>query len=80
MQRRNTQNPRPRGLEVFVKNNNVDYALRKLKKKIAEDGIMNELKERQFYIKPSEKQRKAKAASRAREQSMLKKRKLEHGY
>ena len=80
MRRHQSKNNRPRGLEVFVKNNNVDFALRKLKKKVTEDGILIELKEKQFYVKPSEKRRKAKAASRARQQKMLNKRKLEQGY
>lgn len=78
--RQHQKEKRPRGLEVFVKNNNVDHALRKLKKKIVEDGILIELKERQFYVKPSEKRRKAKQASRARQQKMLSKRKIEQGY
>lgn len=71
---------KPKGLEVFVKNGNVDHALRKLKKKITEDGILVDYKERQFYEKPSEKRKKAKAAGRARQQKALKKRLMEHGY
>ena len=71
---------RPKGLEVFVKNGNVDQALRKLKKKITDDGILLDYKERQHYVKPSEARRKAKASSKARQQKLLKKRMLEHGY
>jgi len=70
----------PKGLEVFVKNNNVDHALRKLKKKVTEDGILVEYKERQYYEKPSDKRKKAKAASKARQQKILKKRFEECGY
>jgi len=69
-----------RGLEVFVKNNNVEQALRKLKKKVTDDGILVEYKERQHYEKPSDKRKKAKAASKARQQKLLKKRFEEHGY
>ena len=54
------------GLAVEVRNNDVNYALRKFKKKVQEAGILQELRERQQYTKPSEKRKKAKAAARAR--------------
>ena len=50
-------------LEVKVRNNNVKTALRILKKKLEQDGIMMELRERQHYKKPSQKKREAKKAS-----------------
>jgi small subunit ribosomal protein S21 len=71
---------RPRGLEVFVKNGNVDQALRKLKKKVTDDGILIDYKEKQFYEKPSAKRKKAKAASKARQKKLLKKRFEEFGF
>lgn len=55
-----------RGLSVDVRNNDVNGALRKLKKKLQEDGILQELRDRQHYVKPSLKRKKAKAAGRAR--------------
>jgi len=55
-----------RGLSVEVRNNDVAFALRKFKKKIAEDGILQELRQREFYEKPSEKRAKAKKAGIAR--------------
>jgi ribosomal protein S21 len=55
-----------RGLSVEVRNNDVAFALRKFKKKIAEDGILQELRAREFYEKPSEKRAKAKKAGIAR--------------
>ena len=54
------------GLTVEVRNNDINWALRKFKKKVQEDGLLQEYKERQFYTKPSEKRKKAKAAGRAR--------------
>lgn len=54
------------GIAVIVQNGNVDAALRKFKKKVQEEGIIQEVRSRQEYVKPSEKRRKAKAASRAR--------------
>lgn len=55
-----------RGLSVEVKNNDVGKALRIFKKKVQEDGILQDLREREFYTKPSEKRAKAKKAGRAR--------------
>lgn len=55
-----------RGLTVEVRNNDINWALRKFKKKVQEDGILQEYKEREFYTKPSEKRKRAKAAGRAR--------------
>jgi small subunit ribosomal protein S21 len=54
------------GLCVEVRNGDFAFALRKFKKKVQEDGILQQLRERQFYEKPSEKRKKAKAAGRAR--------------
>lgn len=67
--RRNNYNrgePQFKGLSVDVYNNDVNKALRKLKKKLQDDGLFQELREREFYTKPSEKRAKAKAAGRAR--------------
>ena len=47
-------------LKVTVKDNKVEYALRKLKKKVKDSGIMIELREREFYTKPSVKKREMK--------------------
>jgi len=56
----------PTGLKVEVRNGDFNYALRKFKKKVQEDGILQELRQREFYEKPSTKRKKAKAAARAR--------------
>jgi len=45
---------------IEVRNNNVEKALRVLKKKLMKDGVMKELKERQYYQKPSFKKREKK--------------------
>ena len=49
------------GLKVWVQHNDIDRALRKLKKKVANAGVVRELKEREYYEKPSERRRKEKA-------------------
>lgn len=69
-----TERPKT-GLKVEVRNGDFNGALRRFKKKVSQDGILMEVKERQHYTKPSEKRKKAKAAGRARhlkEQSRLK--------
>jgi small subunit ribosomal protein S21 len=68
------------GLTVEVRNGDFAYALRKFKKKVQEDGILQELRERQHYTKPSEKRKKAKAAGRARWLKKQRKQEQERGF
>lgn len=51
------------GLRVEVRNNDIGRAMRKLKKKIAEDGILQELRNREFFESKGTKRRKAKEAA-----------------
>ena len=55
-------------VQVFVRENNVDQALRALKKKMQREGIFREMKMRRSYEKPSEKRvrKRAEAVRRAR--------------
>ena len=55
-------------LQVLVRENNVDQALRVLKKRMQREGIFREMKLRSFYEKRSEKRvrEKAEAVRRAR--------------
>ena len=48
-------------MQVFVRENNVDQALRVLKKKMQREGVFREMKQRSFYEKPSEKRVREKA-------------------
>ena len=50
-------------LEVIVRDNNVDHALRTLKKKMQREGMYREMKKRRAYEKPSEKKAREKAES-----------------
>ena len=50
-------------MRVEVRNGNVDQAIRVLKKKLQQDGLFNELREREFYTSRSERRRRAKAAA-----------------
>ena len=45
-------------IEVQVRNNNVEKAIRVLKKKIQKDGLMRELRQRQYYEKPTLKRQR----------------------
>ena len=55
-------------MRVFVRDNNVDQALRVLKKKLQREGVFREMKRRKAYEKPSERKtrEKAEAVRRAR--------------
>src|SRR5205823_6605222 len=57
-----------RRVQVLVRDNNVDQALKALKKKMQREGIFREMKLRGHYEKPSEKKarEKAEAVRRAR--------------
>ena len=50
-------------INVTVRNGNLEQAMRVLKRKVQKEGLVKELRERQFYKKPSEiKQEKKKEA------------------
>mgnify|MGYP005994167133 CR=1 FL=1 len=50
-------------IEVTVRNGNLEQALRVLKRKVMKEGLIKEIRDRQFYKKPSEiKQEKKKEA------------------
>jgi len=68
------------GLRVEVRNGDFNGALRRFKKRVQEAGIIQEIRERKEYVKPSEKKRKAKAAGRARWLKKQAKQKRELGY
>ena len=53
-------------MKVEVRNNNVEKAMRVLKKKLQEDGMFNELRKREFAMTKGEKGRRAKAAAKRR--------------
>lgn len=54
------------GLTVEVRNNDINKALRTFKKKLANDGKIQEVRDRQFFVKPSDGRNRKKAAGRAR--------------
>ena len=54
------------GLRVEVKNNNVDFALKKFKRMVKDSGMMLELKKKSYYEKPSKKRREKKNLQKLR--------------
>lgn len=64
------------GKKVIVQDGNVEKALRKFKKKISEDGLLQELQGRQFYTKPTVKRKLAKSQAKQRWQRHLKSQEL----
>ena len=62
-------------INVTVRNGNLEQAMRVLKRKVQKEGIVKELRDRQYYKKPSEiKQEKKK---QARKNWLKKQKKLE---
>jgi small subunit ribosomal protein S21 len=51
--------------EVTVRDNKIEHALRRLKKKVKDSGLLIELREREFFIKPSLKKREQRKRARA---------------
>ena len=60
---------------VIVKNGNVERATRTLKKKLQKEGLLRELKQKQYFEKPSAKKARKKAEGIKRYQRDLKKKK-----
>ena len=67
-------------VQVLVRDNNVDQALRALKKKMQREGIFREMKLRRNYEKPSEKRARERAESVRRYRKLLRKRMEREGY
>ncbi len=61
-------------MQIIVRDNNVDQALRALKKKLQREGVYREMKLRRHYEKPSEKRAREKAAAVRRARKMDRKR------
>ncbi|MCH8202065.1 MAG: 30S ribosomal protein S21 [Proteobacteria bacterium] len=61
-------------MQVVVRDNNVDQALRALKKKLQREGVYREMKMRRFYEKPSERRARELAAAIRRARKLERKR------
>ena len=67
-------------MQVFVRENNVDGAMRVLKKKMQREGVFREMKLRRHYEKPSERRAREKAEGIRRYRKAMRKRMERMGY
>jgi len=67
-------------VQVTVRDNNVDQALRVLKKKLQREGIFREMKLRRSYEKPSERRARERAEAIRRARKVERKRKEREGF
>ena len=65
---------------VTVKSNNVEQALRVLKKKLQKEGVLKDIKRKQYYEKPSEKRARKNEEGEKRYRRAMKKRFDRLGY
>ena len=67
-------------MQVSVRDNNVDQALRALKKKMQREGIFREMKLRRNYEKPSERRVREEDEATRRHRKLMRKRLEREGY
>lgn len=67
-------------VQVLVRDNNVDQALKALKKKLQREGVFREMKLRRNFEKPSEKRAREKAEAVRRARKMERKRIEREGF
>jgi len=60
-------------MQVVVRDNNVDQALKVLKKKMQREGVFREIKRKKFYEKPSERRAREKGEAVRRSRKMARK-------
>jgi small subunit ribosomal protein S21 len=66
-------------LQVFVRDNNVEQALRVLKKKMQREGVFREMKRRRSYEKPSERKTREKSDAIRRARKLARKKAQREG-
>ena len=64
------------GCTIYVKNDNVEQAIRKLKKKVQDSGLLQELRDRESYEKPTITRKRKKSAAKMRWKKKLQSQKL----
>ena len=66
-------------MQVLVRDNNIDQALRVLKKKMQREGIFREMRQRRSYEKPSERKNREKAEAIRRARKLARKKAQREG-
>ncbi len=67
-------------MQVVVRDNNIEQALRVMKKKLQREGVFREMKLRKHFEKPSEKRKRRQAEAVRRTRKMMRKRLEREGY
>ena len=67
-------------MQISVRDNNVDQALKVLKKKMQREGVFREMKLRRSYEKPSERKAREKAEAIRRQRKLERKRIEREGF
>lgn len=65
-------------MQIKVYGNDIEKAIKTLKRQLQRDGLFRELKNRSFYEKPSEKQKRKQREARKKRMKALRFKKLEH--
>ncbi|BAI79707.1 30S ribosomal protein S21 [Deferribacter desulfuricans SSM1] len=65
---------------VKVDGDNIDYALKLLKKKVEREGLIREIKRHTYYEKPTEVRRKKLLKARRKQQKLVRKLKEKYKY
>ncbi|MGA1861667.1 30S ribosomal protein S21 [Deferribacter thermophilus] len=65
---------------VKVEGDNIDYALKLLKKKVGREGLVREIKRHTYYEKPTEVRRKKLLKARRKQQKLIRKLKEKYKY
>ena len=67
-------------MQIMVRDNDVDQAMRVLKKKLQREGVFREMKLRRSYEKPSERKVRERAEAIRRVRKLMRKRMEREGY
>jgi len=69
----NNEYKKPKGSTVFLKEyENITQALRRFKRKVTENGILDDLRKKEFYEKPTTVKKRKESAAKARWKKRLK--------
>lgn len=60
-----------KGTRIYIKNNDINRALRKFKKRLQDEGWFNELRKREHYVSKGDKKRKKLAAAMSRDRKRI---------
>lgn len=82
MRKRRNFRKRPKdtaqGLSVTVFNNNVEEAIRRLKRKVKNSNLMQDLRDREYFVKPSVIKREKRNLAKLRNQYQVQKEKEDY--